>query len=321
MIIMSVLSLVLGFALLLGGANLLVFGATSFAKKLGLSPLFIGLSVVALGTSLPELMVNIHASFKGHADVAIGNILGSNIANVLLVLGISSLIKPLLIKREVVFHELLLFVLATILFLGCIYIYPFLFGSPVGLYAGGGILLLLFLGLFLRLTMSSSAYPKEVYREDTHQDSFFKPFLQVAIGSLCLAYGGSTVVESATSIAVHAGMSDSVIGLTILALGTSLPELATSVVAAYKNNVSLALGNVVGSNVINLTLVLGISSFITDLRFSQQLLQDLFVVILVSVLLFLCMFVGKRYELKRWQGGVFVALYVIYIGTLFFRIS
>jgi len=309
--------LVIGFILLIKGADYLVDGASSIARRLNVSDLVIGLTVVAFGTSTPELFVNIVASFKGNTDIAIGNVLGSNIANTFLILGVSSIIYPLTVTKGTVWKEIPFSLLAALV-LAIVANDRFINGDPATvLTRADGLVFLSFFIIFLyhsfgiaqKIEGMEEHVPAEIY-------GLAKSILYIAGGLLGLSVGGKWIVDGAVHLALRFGMSESLVGLTIVAVGTSLPELATSAMAAYKKNVEIAVGNVVGSNIFNIFFVLGVSSVIKPLPFRETSNTDMGVVVLASVLLFISMFTGKKRSLDRWEGGVFLVLYTGYIVAL-----
>lgn len=306
--------LIAGFGLLIKGADFLVKGASLIARKFGISALVIGLTIVAFGTSAPELIVNIFASVQGNTDIAIGNILGSNIANILLILGISALIYPLAVTKGTVWKEIPLSLLAVIV-VGFMANDMFIDGGFFsGLTRIDGLILISFFIIFLYYTygiikVEGSVSDDVVVKERSNLVSIG----MIILGLIGLTVGGKWIVDSAVKLAVDLGMSQAVIGLTIVAVGTSLPELATSAVAAYKKNTDIAVGNIVGSNIFNIFWILGVSSLIAPLPFSTILMRDVVVAIITTFLLFLFMFIGRRHLLERWQGFLFVCLYALYI--------
>lgn len=304
---------VIGFVFLIKGADFLVDGASSIAKKFRVSPLVIGLTIVAFGTSAPELVVNIFASAAGNTDIAIGNILGSNIANILLILGISAFIYPLASKKNTVWKEIPLCLLAT-LAIGLMANDAFFDGAAYsGLSRIDGIVLLFFFIIFLYYTfgiarVSGQDGDIEIKNLKTSKAIFF-----IFLGLTGLVLGGQWIVSGAVKIAEYFGLSQSLIGLTIVAVGTSLPELATSAIAAYKKQADIAIGNVVGSNIFNMFWILGLSSAIRPLPFNLASNFDILVTIGATFILFLVMFIGKRHIIERWQGAIMFLLYVAYI--------
>lgn len=311
---LNYLFLIIGFVFLIKGADFLVEGASSLARRFNVSDLVIGLTIVAFGTSTPELFVNILASSKGSTDIAIGNVIGSNIANILLILGISSFIYPLTVTKGTVWKEIPLSLLAAIV-LGFVANDRIIDGrDPSAVTRIDGLILLSFFLIFLYY---SASIAKKIEGMEEHVtvkvQGSKKAFLFIAIGLTGLTLGGKWIVDGAVHMATNLGMSESMVGLTIVALGTSLPELATSAMAAYRKNIEIAVGNVVGSNIFNILFVLGISSTIKPLPFKTKNNVDIGMVILASLLLFLTMFTGSRRQLERWEGSFFIIIYAAYI--------
>jgi cation:H+ antiporter len=315
---MSYILLIVGFILLIKGADLLVDGASSIAKRLNVSNLLIGLTVVAFGTSTPELFVNVIAAIKAAPAIAIGNILGSNIFNILLILGISSLIYPLAVTKGTVWKEIPLTLLAVVL-VGIMANKPLIFGKGMpGLSRIDGLIPLTFFAsfLFYLLKITKPSENKIGEMEAPKEYRLLKSSLGLVGGFAALFIGAKLVVDSAVTLAAKLGISESFVGLTIVAAGTSLPELATSAVAAAKKNCDIAVGNVVGSNIFNVFLILGLSATISPLPFQPANNIDICVAILASLLLFIFMFSGKKRSLDRWEGAVFLVLYASYIAFL-----
>jgi cation:H+ antiporter len=312
--------LIIGFILLIKGANLLVDGASSVGRKLNISDLVIGLTIVAFGTSTPELFVNIFASIKGNTDIAIGNVLGSNIANIFLILGVSAVIFPLAVGKGTVWKEIPLSLLAALL-LGVMANDRLIDKNEIS--ALTRIDGLVFLAFFIIFLYYSFGIAKRIDGIDDHmpqkQYGLLKSLLLIIAGLVGLGVGGNWIVDSAVHIASRLGVSQSLIGLTIVAVGTSLPELATSAVAAYRKNAEIAVGNVIGSNIFNIFFVLGLSAIIKPLPFNPGSNIDIGVVILASLLLFLWMFTGKKRSLDRWEGIIFLILYSCYIIFLVYK--
>ncbi|MEW5767277.1 MAG: calcium/sodium antiporter [bacterium] len=311
---MPYILLIIGFILLIKGADFLVEGASAIARRLKVSDLVIGLTMVAFGTSTPELFVNIMASLKGNADIAIGNILGSNIVNILFILGVSSIIFPLGITKGTVWKEIPLSLLASVL-LGVMANDQWIDRSgSSALTRIDGLVFISFFVIFMYYSFGLPARIEEHLTAKLYEP--VKSVLLVILGLIGLILGGQWIVDGAVHLASGLGVSQSLIGLTIVAVGTSLPELATSAVAAYKKNAEIAVGNVVGSSIFNIFFVLGISSIIKPIPFQARNNIDIGVVILANMLLFVCMFIGRRHLLGRWEGIVFVILYVSYMVFL-----
>jgi len=309
---------ILGFMLLIKGADYLVEGASSVGKRLGLSPLFIGLTIVAFGTSAPELFVNIMASLQGSDGIAVGNILGSNISNILLILGTSALIYPLAVKTNTVFKEIPLSLLAIIV-LGILVNDQLINGNNFNVLSrADGLILISFFIIFLYYTVGIMR-DVEAQEMPIKQYNKMKSWIMILVGSIGLVIGGKWIVDGGILIAQNFGLSEALVGLTIIAIGTSLPELATSAVAAYKQKTDIAIGNVVGSNMFNIFWVLGLSSIIRPISFSPSLNFDILIVMIVTIILLVSLYIGKRNVLQRWEGYTFIIMYISYIAFLIYR--
>jgi len=309
---------ILGFFLLIKGADLLVEGSASIAQKLNISPIVIGLTIVAFGTSAPEFIVNIFASINGNTEIAIGNILGSNIANILLILGVSAIIYPIATKRNTVWKEIPLSLLAAVL-LGVMANDALIDGGTFsGLTRIDGIVLLAFFVIFLYYTFGISKVTGEVSKDDIQELGYTTSVSFMLMGLLGLVVGGKWIVDGAVAIAEIFNVSQSLIGLTVVAIGTSLPELATSAIAAFKKQTDIAIGNVVGSNIFNIFWILGFSALVRPLPFSRSSDVDILMTVLSSAILFFIMFVGKKHVIERWQGVLMVLLYISYVAYLVF---
>ena len=306
-----------GFLLLFGGGELLLRGAVGLARSFGLSPLLIGLTVVAAATSMPELMVTVTAGLDGLTDVGVGNVVGSNIANILLILGAAAVIHPIQTHPRMVRRDAGAVLIATALFAG--------FGvtGPLGWVHGAIMLALLggylWFGYWNEVAAANRDRPAE--KADlaglgwAPSGAWFA-LITIAAGAGGLVLGSDLLVEGAVAIARAAGISESVIGLTLIALGTSLPELATAVTAARHRHADLALGNALGSNIFNILLVLGVLVLIAPVQLAAEVLRfDLWVMVGVTVLLIPIMLSGGR--ISRLEGGLFLALYAAYIGIQF----
>jgi len=306
-----------GFFLLIKGADLLVDGSASIAKKLKISSIVIGLTIVAFGTSAPEFIVNIFASAQGNSEIAIGNILGSNIANILLILGISAMIYPVAAKKNTVLKEIPLSLLAIII-LGLMANDMIIDGGTFsGITRIDGFVLLAFFIIFLYYTFGITKSDEDIVEKDKIKIfSYSKAILFIILGLAGLVIGGKWIVDGAIKIAEFFNVSQSLIGLTVVAIGTSLPELATSAIAAYKKQSDIAIGNVIGSSIFNIFWILGASSIIRPLPFNVNSNIDIGMTIFASVLLLAVMFIGKKHVIERWQGAFMVITYVAYIVFL-----
>ena len=299
---------------------MLVDGASAIARRFQVSDLVIGLTVVAFGTSTPELFVNIVASLKGKSDIAIGNVLGSNIANIMLILGISSLIYPLSVSKGTVWKEIPFSLLAAVV-LALMANDQFFNTTGVSeLNRTDGLVLLSFFIIFLYYSYGIARDVNGLANQvQIVSRNLFTSSIYVCLGLIGLALGGKWIVAGAIQLAIYFGMSESLVGLTIVSVGTSLPELATSALAAYRGRVEIAVGNVVGSNIFNIFFVLGISATINPLPFNKTGNLDIFVGLIAGFLLFLFMFTSHKRSLDRWEGFIFICCYVAYIVYLIFK--
>lgn len=317
---MDYLLLIGGMVILIYGANLLVQGASSFAKMLEIPNLIIGLTVVAFGTSFPELMINIFASLEGQSDLAVGNVIGSNIINVLLVIGLAAIVKPLQVQSFTVRYEIPFSLLAMAL-LFVVANDSLINGTANSiLHRSDGIIFLAFFIIFIYYTFVVTTQSTANHEEghEVKEMSKLKSTIFMILGMVGLYFGGEFIVNSATNLAHEWGLSEVVIGILVVALGTSLPELATSVVASYKGNADMAIGNIVGSNIFNVFFVLGISATISPLEFNPGINLDLLLAFVSTLLLLLFVFTGKGRKIDRVEGSIFVFLYVVYVIWLLF---
>jgi cation:H+ antiporter len=315
--LLSILLLVVGFVVLILGADKLVEAASALAANFGIPNIVIGLTVVAFGTSAPELVVNVFASVNGSPEMVMGNVLGSNIFNVLAILGISSIIYPLAVKSNTTWIEIPLSFLAAILVL-VVASDQFLDKMSGDLITRSeGVVMLLFFAVFLAYNIIVSKNPGQKPESiEIAQYSTGKSVVWIIVGLAGLVLGGKLIVDNAVSIASTLGIPERVIGLTIVSIGTSLPELATSIAAVRKKKVDIAIGNVVGSNIFNIFFILGISSTILPITIQPENFRDIWMNIIAGLLLFVFIFTGKDRKLERWEGVIFVALYTAYVTSL-----
>lgn len=308
--LLSIISLLAGLVILIYGANLLVDGGSALAHRLNVSNMVIGLTVVAFGTSTPELVVNMVSSIDGSSALALSNVVGSNIFNILAILGVTALIIPLGVKKTTTWVEIPLAAFAAILILLMVN------GEPAGIITRTeGICLLCFFVIFLGYTFMLAKYGAAGDGEDVKIKNYStgKSTLFILLGLVGLIGGGRLLVTGAVNIAQTIGITERIIGLTIVSIGTSLPELATSVIAARKKNADIAIGNVVGSNIFNTFLILGTSATISPLQATGDSLPDLIVNLIAALLLFLFIFTGKGRKINRWEGALLLALYIAYL--------
>lgn len=316
------LAVIIGFFLLVYSADWLVDGASAIAKRFHVSELVIGLTIVAFGTSMPEFVVNMVAAIEGNTEIAITNILGSNTINVFVILGLSAIIYPVRSQAQSRHLDIPLSLVGAILvLLLTFYTMPYN-GTPQsfslngwGFSRIGGIILLLFFVTFLSYNVYFAKKGENSTEENQPQEIMHtgKAIMLILLGFIGLVLGGQLMVDSATVIAVKLGVSDAIIGLTVVALGTSLPELATSCMAAAKKNSDLAIGNVVGSNIFNIFFILGTSAVVRPLPAYMGMWVDASMVILGSLLIWLFVGTNKAKEIKRWEGAIFVIIYGIYL--------
>ncbi len=313
--IIEILLLVLGFTILIKGADWLVQGGSALARKHHISELAIGLTIVAFGTSMPELVVNVFAAYQSHSDIVFGNIIGSNIFNLFAILGIAGIIAPLVVQSSTVWKEIpFSLVAAVVLF---ILANSFLTDNAV-LSRLDGFILLIFFVLFLYYVfrqMKTDPAPSIAHQKEY---SNIKIWLFILVGLAFLVAGGRIVVVNAVKIASELGISETVIGLTIVAIGTSLPELATSVVAAIRKNNDIAVGNIIGSNIFNIFFILGVSSIIKPVEYNLKFNFDLYLLSFGTILLFIAMFLGKKKKIDRWES---IILLLIYVGYTIYLIN
>jgi cation:H+ antiporter len=310
---MEYLLLIVGFVLLIKGADMFVDGASNIAKSFNIPSVIIGLTLVALGTSAPEAAVSIAAALNKNADIAISNIVGSNIFNLLCVLGVTSLFKDVVADKDVVKKDYKLSIFCAILLLVLILVGYFV-GHSFVLGRIGGIILLIVLGIYLYNMVKSAKVEKDTKVEKSKFN--VKDVVLVIVGLACIVYGGDLTVDKATVIAKIWGLSDRFIGLTIVALGTSLPELCTSLVALFKGENDIAVGNVIGSNIFNILFILGASSFICPLSIGIESIIDLMILIVgcIGVL-----FILNDFRIKRYEGISMLIFYLSYCVYIFIR--
>lgn len=318
---MDYIILILGFVLLIKGADIFVDAASNIAKKFKIPSIIVGLTIVSLGTSAPELAVSLISSMEGSNGIAIGNVLGSNIFNTLMVLGITAIIMPILIKKSTMFKDYLVNIVVSlgllILTFGRI-----LFNKEAELSRLSGIILLIgciiYTFYLIKTAKNSDAEEEE---EDRNDYKIGASIVKIIIGIIGIVVGGNLVVNSSSSIAYSFGLSDKLVGLTIVAMGTSLPELVTSIIAAIKGENDIAIGNVLGSNIFNILLILGVSSTINPILVSSSLIVDMIFLIFISIVLGIFMFTGKKEKLSlgKIEGLVLVLLYICYMVFIIYR--
>ena len=320
--IISILLLIVGGALVLFGADRLTDGATALARRFGVTEMVIGLTVVAFGTSLPEFVTSFMSTLKGSSDISIGNIVGSNIFNTLVIVGASAMVYPIVIRKSTVTKDIPFSVLASIMLIVVVFDVA-LDGAAMNILARtDGLLMLGFFSVFMAYTFFMARNTEELSTSNesnvpVKQMPYWKIFLFIILGLTGLVLGGNLFVESACEIALSLGISETVVGLTIVAAGTSLPELATSVVAARKGSSAIAIGNVVGSNIFNIFFVMGMCATIAPMKVGNISYIDL-ALMLVSMLMLWGFSFSKR-KIERWEGALLVIVYLIYLSYLVYN--
>ncbi len=315
--ILNFVFIVVGFVLLVKGADILIKGSSQVARKYNVSDIVIGLTIVALGTSAPELIVSVISSVKGNSGIALGNVIGSNIANLCLVLGITGIIVPISIKKGTVWKEIPFCLFAAIL----LAVMLFFFNDPskhiVVLRVEALVLIACFIAYLVYMFFAAKEPPLAVAEES--KKSMTTSVLMIIGGLGGLLYGGHLIVSNAVTVAKEFGISEEMIGITIVAVGTSLPEVAASITSVLKGKHDIAVGNVVGSNIFNTFLVLGSAATIKPLAVKNSLNTDAVLMSVASLFLFIFMFTGKRQKLDRWEAALFLTAYAGYIGFAVYR--
>lgn len=309
--ILSIIGFIAGITLVLYGADALVKGATALARKFNISELVIGLTIVALGTSLPELVISVGSAIKGSSGIALGNVIGSNIFNSMLILGVTAMITPIKFSAKMLSRELPFNLLASIVLIlvsGSMLIGG---GENEEISRYSGLILLCFLAVFIRYTFSISNDSEES-NEDIKSVSNWKIVFYIIVGLASLIFGGKLFVSGATDVARMLGLSEAVIGITIVSAGSSLPELAVSVNAARKGNAGIALGNVLGSNILNIFFILGCSATITPISLDGFSFVDYYVLIATSLMVYIVSRFGGKNVINRWEGAILTLGYITY---------
>lgn len=316
---MTYILLLIGFALLIKGADFFVDGASNMARLLRVSPILIGLTIVAFGTSSPEATVSIIAALEGSADISLGNVIGSNILNTTLVVGIAAFLYPLKVESATIKKEIPFTLLASVVLLVLISDTALQGFEANLLTRSDGLILLLFLTIFLYYVIEVAMKGrKESATEEVPKNiKWGKSILFSLLGLVAIIFGGDMVVKNGTSIALSLGMSETLVGLTIIAIGTSLPELVTSIIAALKKESEIALGNIVGSSIFNILFVLGSAAFISPLAVNNKVFIDMIIMIVLTVLLFV--FSRTNYKIGKKEGISLVVVYVVYLVYIILR--
>ncbi len=310
--IQNIVFIAIGFAMLMIGANWLVNGASTIARKYHIPEIIIGLTIVSIGTSMPELMVSVTSAIGGHSDISIGNVIGSNLCNLLLILGLTSIVAPLVFNKNTKKYDIPIMIGSSVL--------TFILANISGnISRVDGIILMFFFICFILYTIkvakSAISSSKNETNDVSKKDVLFS-IIKIILGIAFLKIGGDLSVDNAVIVAQNLGVSERIIGVTIIAIGTSLPELITSIVAAFKKEIDIAIGNIVGSNIFNILMILGVSAIITPISYSLSYNLDFILVIIASILLlgFACF--GKKDTMTRLNGAIYLLIYAGYMASL-----
>lgn len=316
---MAYIWLIVGFGLLIKGADFFVDGAANIARLLKVSPIVVGLTIVSFGTSSPEATISIIAAIQGSAGVSLGNVIGSNIFNVSLVVGIAAFLYPLKVENETIRKEIPFMLLASVALLILISDITLQGSGSNALTRSDGLIFLLLLSVFLYYVFEVAMKSREGAQQEPipQHITWGKNIVFSILGLIGIIIGGELVVRNGTSIAVSLGMSETLVGLTIIAVGTSLPELVTSVAAALKKESEIALGNIVGSNIFNILFVLGVASFISPLAVEEDVLFDVIIMLILTFVLLI--FSRTKYKIGKVEGLILVVVYVLYIVYIVIR--
>lgn len=314
--IVSAFLIIIGFALLILGADWLVDGASNIAKKFHIPEIIIGLTIVSIGTSMPELFVSTTSALEGLSDMAIGNVIGSNMCNLLLILGISTIIKPVKFQKETMIYEIPMCLLFTIIFI-------IICNTGVTITRIEAAILMILFIMFISYTVFMAKKQSNIAKQnETKQKievkSILKDAIIIVLGIVALKIGGDLAVNNAVKIAEIFNVSEKIIALTILAVGTSLPELVTSVTAAIKGNSDIAIGNIIGSNIFNMLLIIGVSAFIKPIIYNFSYNLDLSILVIATIVLALFPIIPPKNEMSRANGIIYFIMYIAYLGILIF---
>ena len=315
--LLSVFLIIIGFIFLIASADLSVDGSSGIAKKFHIPEIIIGLTIVSIGTSMPELFVSITSALEGHSDMSLGNIIGSNLSNLLLILGLSAIIKHVVFQKETRLYEIPMCLLFTITFM-------IFCNTNDGISRIEGIVLLLlfcvFLGytIFMGIKESKTNLEKDDAKEEKN-NSIVKNIILVILGVIGIKVGGDLTVDNAVNVANYFNISEKIISLTILAVGTSLPELVTSVTAAIKGNSDIAIGNIIGSNIFSILLILGVASIIKPITYNVTYNFDISILIVATVILALFPFIPPKDKMSRANGIIYFLMYIAYLAILILK--
>lgn len=312
--LLSIFFIIVGFALLIVSADLLVDGASGIARKFHIPEIIIGLTIVSIGTSMPELFVSITSALDGYSDMAIGNIIGSNLSNLLLILGLSAIIKPVVFQKETRLYEIPMCLIFTIILM-CFC------NSENGISREEAIILLLLFCFFIGYTIfmgkrESKNSIIEINVNESKKNNTIKDVILIVLGIVGLKIGGDLAVNNAVNVANYFNISEKIISLTILAVGTSLPELVTSVTAAIKGNSDIAIGNIIGSNIFNILLIIGVSALIKPITYNVTYNFDLSILLLSTIILAIFPFIPPKEKMSRSNGIIYFLMYIVYLIVL-----
>lgn len=319
--IKDIFLIAIGFILLIFGADFLVKGSSNIAKKFHIPEIIIGLTIVCVGTSMPELFITVTSASKGYTDLIIGNAIGSNLCNLLLILAVAAILQPVKIEKEIKNIHLPISIFATLLI---IFLANFNVGSGKYIISRteGILLLILFIAYFsypVIVAIKDIIKVEHQKRKSRNDISIISSTILIVLGIIMLKYGGDFVVDTCEAIAYRFGISERIIGLTIVAIGTALPEFVTTIVATLKKDVSLAVGNLIGSSMLNLWLIIGIGAVITPIKFSVEFNSNLLLLLFATILIYLFCHIGKKDTLTNKSGIVLLILFIIYIIRLFIK--
>lgn len=311
LLIQNIVFIAIGFFMLMLGAQWLVDGASTFARKYHIPEIIIGLTIVSIGTSMPELMVSLTSAIGGHADISIGNVIGSNLCNLMLILGLTSLIVPLVFSKTTKKYDIPIMIFSTVIVFLVANI-----GETISRVDGLLLSIVFIVFILYTIKLAQKSMSNNTSKSNVTKKDLGISILKVILGIILLKYGADISVDNAVSIAKVLGVSEKVIGVTIVAIGTSLPELITSVVAEIKGEIDIAIGNIVGSNIFNLLFILGVSSIITPISYSLSYNTDFLLLIFVSFLLLAFAYFGRKNTMTRLNGVIYLLIYSGYIAYL-----
>ena len=304
LLIQNIVFIAIGFFMLMLGAQWLVDGASTFARKYHIPEIIIGLTIVSIGTSMPELMVSLTSAIGGHADISIGNVIGSNLCNLMLILGLTSLIVPLVFSKTTKKYDIPIMIFSTVIVFLVANI-----GETISRVDGLLLSIVFIVFILYTIKLAQKSMSNNTSKSNVTKKDLGISILKVILGIILLKYGADISVDNAVSIAKVLGVSEKVIGVTIVAIGTSLPELITSVVAGIKGEIDIAIGNIVGSNIFNLLFILGVSSIITPISYSLSYNTDFLLLIFVSFLLLAFAYFGRKNTMTRLNGIIYLLIY------------